>query len=55
MVEIGISPGSKFLYPGAASGTTASHVSDIIGPTGVVYGVEFSHRVGRNLVNMAKK
>ena len=55
MAEIGIGPGSKVLYLGAASGTTVSHVSDIIGPTGVVYGVEFSHRVGRDLVNMAKK
>ena len=40
---------------GAASGTTVSHVSDIVGPTGVVYAVEFSHRVGRDLINMAKK
>ena len=43
------------LYLGGASGTTVSHVSDIVGPTGVVYAVEFSHRVGRDLVNMAKK
>jgi rRNA 2'-O-methyltransferase fibrillarin len=43
------------LYLGAASGTTVSHVSDIIGPEGLVYAVEFSHRVGRDLVNMAKK
>jgi rRNA 2'-O-methyltransferase fibrillarin len=40
---------------GAASGTTVSHVSDIIGEKGVVYAVEFSHRSGRDLVNMAKK
>ena len=43
------------LYLGAASGTSVSHVSDIVGPTGVVYAVEFSHRSGRDLVNMAKK
>ena len=43
------------LYLGAASGTTVSHVSDIVGPTGIVYAVEFSHRSGRDLVNMAKK
>ena len=53
--ETGVIPGAKVLYLGAASGTTVSHVSDIIGPTGVVYAVEFSHRVGRDLVNMAKK
>ena len=43
------------MYLGAASGTTVSHVSDIVGPEGLVYAVEFSHRVGRDLVNMAKK
>merc|ERR1712072_1153713 len=48
-------PGSKVLYLGAASGSTVSHVSDIVGPEGVVYAVEFSHRSGRDLVNMAKK
>ncbi|XP_045115103.1 rRNA 2'-O-methyltransferase fibrillarin-like [Portunus trituberculatus] len=48
-------PGSKVLYLGAANGTTVSHVSDIIGPEGVVYAVEFSLRSGRDLVNMAKK
>eukprot|EP01105_Mastigella_eilhardi_P009860 TRINITY_DN2311_c0_g1_i2.p1 TRINITY_DN2311_c0_g1~~TRINITY_DN2311_c0_g1_i2.p1 ORF type:complete len:342 (-),score=89.54 TRINITY_DN2311_c0_g1_i2:1401-2363(-) len=47
--------GSKVLYLGAASGTTVSHVSDIVGPTGVVYAVEFSHRSGRDLINVAKK
>jgi len=53
--NIWISPGSKVLYLGAASGTTVSHVSDIVGPTGVVYAVEFSHRSGRDLINVAKK
>lgn len=47
--------GSKVLYLGAASGTTVSHVSDIVGPTGTVYAVEFSHRSGRDLLNVAKK
>uniref|UniRef100_A0A7N0VKY6 Fibrillarin n=1 Tax=Kalanchoe fedtschenkoi TaxID=63787 RepID=A0A7N0VKY6_KALFE len=53
--NIWIKPGAKVLYLGAASGTTVSHVSDIVGPTGVVYPVEFSHRSGRDLVNTAKK
>ncbi|XP_076899261.1 rRNA 2'-O-methyltransferase fibrillarin 1-like [Bidens hawaiensis] len=53
--NIWMKPGSKVLYLGAASGTTVSHVSDLVGPTGVVYAVEFSHRSGRDLVNMAKK
>ncbi|KAK1399514.1 mediator of RNA polymerase II transcription subunit 36a-like [Heracleum sosnowskyi] len=53
--NIWIKPGAKVLYLGAASGTTVSHVSDLVGPSGVVYAVEFSHRSGRDLVNMAKK
>lgn len=53
--NIHIKPGAKVLYLGAASGTSVSHVSDIVGPTGTVYAVEFSHRSGRDLVNMAKK
>lgn len=52
---IHIKPGAKVLYLGAASGTTVSHVSDIVGPEGLVYAVEFSHRSGRDLINVAKK
>ena len=53
--NICIKHGSKVIYLGAASGTTVSHVSDIVGETGVVYAVEFSHRSGRDLINVAKK
>lgn len=50
-----IYPGARVLYLGAASGTSVSHVSDIVGPEGTVYAVEFSHRSGRDLLGMAKK
>ncbi|XP_076224529.1 rRNA 2'-O-methyltransferase fibrillarin isoform X1 [Nomia melanderi] len=53
--QIHIAPGTKVLYLGAASGTTVSHVADIVGPEGLVYAVEFSHRSGRDLLNVAKK
>ncbi len=96
--NIWIRPGTKVLYLGAASGTTVSHVSDVVGPvsssiiyyykpyryhsavcigrtthlilflslynlymylppcqSGLVYAVEFSHRSGRDLINVAKK
>lgn len=46
-----IRPGHKVLYLGAASGTTASHVSDIVGEVGHVYCVEFAPRSIRELVN----
>lgn len=53
--DIFIKPGAKVLYLGAASGTSVSHVSDVVGPTGVVYAVEFSHRSGRDLIGLATK
>jgi fibrillarin-like pre-rRNA processing protein len=45
-----IVPSSKVLYLGAASGTTPSHVSDIVGENGHVYCVEFAQRSLRELV-----
>jgi fibrillarin-like pre-rRNA processing protein len=46
-----IRPGHRVLYLGAASGTTASHVSDIVGEKGHVYCVEFASRSLRELVD----
>ncbi|MBU1197904.1 fibrillarin-like rRNA/tRNA 2'-O-methyltransferase [Candidatus Micrarchaeota archaeon] len=42
--------GARILYLGAASGTTPSHVSDLVGKKGVVYCVEFSATVARDLI-----
>ena len=49
--SVPIKPKHKVLYLGAASGTTASHVSDIIGEEGYIYCVEFAPRAIRELVN----
>ncbi len=46
-----IQPSHKVLYLGAASGTTASHVSDLVGEEGHVYCVEFAPRAMRELVD----
>ncbi|MEM2953241.1 MAG: fibrillarin-like rRNA/tRNA 2'-O-methyltransferase, partial [Candidatus Bathyarchaeia archaeon] len=46
-----IKPNHQVLYLGAASGTTASHVSDIVGEKGHVYCVEFASRAIRELIN----
>jgi fibrillarin-like pre-rRNA processing protein len=46
-----IKPNTKVLYLGAASGTTPSHVSDIIGRDGHIYCVEFAPRSMRELMN----
>lgn len=53
--DIFLRKGMSILYLGAANGTTVSHISDIIGIEGTVYAVEFSHRSGRDLLNLAKK
>lgn len=45
---------SRVLYLGAASGTTASHLSDIAGE-GLVYCVEFSPRVFLKLLYLCKE
>jgi fibrillarin-like pre-rRNA processing protein len=45
----------KVLYLGTSTGTTPSHVSDIVGEKGLVIGVEFSSRVAREFVeNVAR-
>jgi fibrillarin-like pre-rRNA processing protein len=49
--NVPVEPGNKILYLGAASGTTPSHVSDIVGDSGHVYCVEFAQRSLRDLVN----
>ncbi|MEM3068345.1 MAG: fibrillarin-like rRNA/tRNA 2'-O-methyltransferase [Nitrososphaerales archaeon] len=47
--------GSKVLYLGASTGTTASHVSDIIGDKGIIFCVEMSPRVARELMERCVK
>lgn len=49
--NVPIKPSHRVLYLGAASGTTASHISDIVGLEGNVYCVEFAPRAMRELVN----
>lgn len=46
--------GSRILYLGIASGTTASHISDIIEESGVIFGVEVAHWVMRDLLRVAE-
>ncbi|MEM7813550.1 MAG: fibrillarin-like rRNA/tRNA 2'-O-methyltransferase [Candidatus Aenigmatarchaeota archaeon] len=48
-----IGEGTKVLYLGASTGTTVSHVSDIVRANGIVYAIEFAERVFRNLLDVA--
>jgi len=46
--------GMTVLYLGAASGTTVSHFSDIVGKEGVIYGIDIAERVLRELIHHAE-
>jgi len=44
-------PGDRVLYLGASTGTTVSHISDILGPNGIVYVLVFASRPARELIS----
>lgn len=50
-----LKPRDKVLYLGVASGTTCSHVSDIVGSQGHVWGVDFAPRPMRDLIEKVVK
>jgi len=50
MPEDVVKEGDRVLYLGVSTGTTASHISDIVGPGGLVIGVEFAPRVAREFL-----
>jgi fibrillarin-like pre-rRNA processing protein len=45
-----IREGGRVLYLGASTGTTVSHVSDLLGDDGVIFAVEVASRVARELM-----
>lgn len=53
--QIGIKPNSVVLYLGSSTGTTVSHVSDIVGKEGFVFALDFAPRVVRELVFLAEE
>lgn len=46
---------SKVLYLGVASGTTCSHISDIVGEEGHIWGIDFAPRPLRELMENLSK
>jgi fibrillarin-like pre-rRNA processing protein len=42
---------SNVLYLGVSTGTTISHISDIIGESGVIFGIEHASRVARDFLD----
>ena len=53
--QLGIYPGGKVLYLGASTGTTASHVSDVVGEEGIVFALDFAPRTTRELVYLCEQ
>lgn len=47
--------GERWLYLGAATGTTVSHVADLVGRSGAVYAVEKSLRPFAKLLHLAER
>jgi fibrillarin-like pre-rRNA processing protein len=47
--------GERWLYLGAATGTTASHVADLVGPEGGVFAIEKSARSFLKLLALARR
>ena len=54
-VNIGIRKNDAVLYLGSASGTTVSHVSDIVGSDGIVFAVDIAPRTMRDLIFLCYK
>ncbi len=52
MKQMQIKKGTTVLYLGAATGTTVSHVSDIVGAEGGIFAVELSERNMRELLRV---
>lgn len=48
-------PGERWLYLGAATGTTASHVADLVGRDGALYALERSPRPFARLLALAQR
>ena len=46
-----ITRGTKVLYLGASTGTTVSHISDIVRHNGIVFAVEHASRVARDFLD----
>ena len=42
---------SDVLYPGVSTGTTISHISDIVGQDGTIFGIEHATRVARDFLD----
>jgi fibrillarin-like pre-rRNA processing protein len=52
--QLPIKEGSNVLYMGSAEGTTPSHISDIIGKDGILFGIDVAEKVMRKFVELCE-
>jgi len=52
--QLGIYPGSTVLYLGASTGTTVSHISDLVGEEGFVFALDFAPVTTKGLVLLSE-
>ncbi|MEM4598956.1 MAG: fibrillarin-like rRNA/tRNA 2'-O-methyltransferase, partial [Candidatus Diapherotrites archaeon] len=55
MKRMPIAQGTNVLYLGIAEGTTASHISDIIGPEGIILGIDISEKCIAKLMQICEQ
>lgn len=55
VTQIGMKEGDSILYLGCSTGTTVSHVSDIVGKDGFVFALDFAPRVMREMVFLSER
>jgi len=52
--EMPLCSGNNVLYLGVAEGTTASHISDLIGEKGLIFGVDLSEKTMKKLLTICE-
>src|SRR3989338_1050733 len=53
--ELPLKAGSKVLYLGSSEGTTASHLSDLIGKEGLLFGLDVSERSMKKFIELCEQ
>jgi fibrillarin-like pre-rRNA processing protein len=53
--QVPLTAGSNVLYLGSSEGTTPSHVSDIIGEKGILFGVDIAEKVMRKFIELCEQ
>ncbi|MDD5148526.1 MAG: fibrillarin-like rRNA/tRNA 2'-O-methyltransferase [Candidatus ainarchaeum sp.] len=53
--QLPLKEGNNVLYLGSAEGTTPSHISDIIGSEGILFGVDVAEKVMRKFIELCEK